>query len=92
MHHVGAATSELQIAMLLHLAFRSRSNQLDSHSSRSFAMAKPHATLIFSRHGESQWNVDNRFTGWVDALRLNGEIKSLKQMPRVRSVGMSISQ
>ena len=31
----------------------------------SFTMA--HATLIFSRHGESQWNVDNRFTGWVDA-------------------------
>lgn len=29
-------------------------------------MAKPHATLVFSRHGESQWNVDNRFTGWVD--------------------------
>jgi len=25
-----------------------------------------HATLIFTRHGESQWNVDNRFTGWVD--------------------------
>ena len=33
-------------------------------------MAKPHATLIFSRHGESQWNVDNRFTGWVDATWL----------------------
>jgi len=29
-------------------------------------MAVPHATLIFSRHGESQWNVANRFTGWVD--------------------------
>lgn len=29
-------------------------------------MSKPHATLIFSRHGESQWNVDNRFTGWVN--------------------------
>jgi len=27
---------------------------------------KPHATLILSRHGESQWNVDNKFTGWVD--------------------------
>uniref|UniRef100_A0A7S1RPI3 phosphoglycerate mutase (2,3-diphosphoglycerate-dependent) n=1 Tax=Alexandrium catenella TaxID=2925 RepID=A0A7S1RPI3_ALECA len=27
---------------------------------------KPHAVLVFSRHGESQWNVDNRFTGWVD--------------------------
>jgi len=29
-------------------------------------MAKPHATLVFSRHGESEWNVANRFTGWVD--------------------------
>jgi len=28
-------------------------------------MAK-HATLIFSRHGESEWNVANIFTGWVD--------------------------
>jgi len=27
---------------------------------------KPHARLIFSRHGESEWNVANRFTGWVD--------------------------
>jgi len=29
------------------------------------AMSK-HATLIFSRHGESEWNVANIFTGWVD--------------------------
>jgi 2,3-bisphosphoglycerate-dependent phosphoglycerate mutase len=27
---------------------------------------KPHARLIFSRHGESLWNVANKFTGWVD--------------------------
>lgn len=27
---------------------------------------KPHAVLVFSRHGESQWNLENRFTGWVD--------------------------
>lgn len=26
----------------------------------------PHAQLIFSRHGESEWNVANIFTGWVD--------------------------
>jgi len=25
-----------------------------------------HATLVFSRHGESEWNKQNRFTGWVD--------------------------
>ena len=23
-------------------------------------------TLVLLRHGESQWNLDNRFTGWVD--------------------------
>jgi len=28
--------------------------------------AKPHALLVFSRHGESEWNVANKFTGWVD--------------------------
>lgn len=27
---------------------------------------KAHARLIFSRHGESEWNVANKFTGWVD--------------------------
>jgi len=29
-------------------------------------MATPHAKLIFSRHGESEWNLKNIFTGWVD--------------------------
>ena len=24
------------------------------------------AHLILIRHGESQWNLENRFTGWVD--------------------------
>lgn len=24
------------------------------------------ATLVLLRHGESQWNLENRFTGWVD--------------------------
>ena len=26
------------------------------------------ARLILLRHGESQWNLENRFTGWVDVL------------------------
>mmetsp|Transcript_54313 Transcript_54313/g.89937 ORF Transcript_54313/g.89937 Transcript_54313/m.89937 type:complete len:268 (+) Transcript_54313:87-890(+) len=27
---------------------------------------KPYATVVFIRHGESQWNATNQFTGWVD--------------------------
>ena len=23
-------------------------------------------TLVLVRHGQSQWNLENRFTGWVD--------------------------
>ena len=23
-------------------------------------------TLVLLRHGESQWNLENRFTGWSD--------------------------
>ena len=25
------------------------------------------ANLILVRHGQSQWNLENRFTGWYDA-------------------------
>ncbi|MBT5657956.1 MAG: 2,3-diphosphoglycerate-dependent phosphoglycerate mutase, partial [Phycisphaerae bacterium] len=24
-------------------------------------------TLVCIRHGQSQWNLENRFTGWVDS-------------------------
>src|SRR5690606_40400468 len=27
-------------------------------------MAAPHHKLVLLRHGESQWNLENRFTGW----------------------------
>ena len=26
----------------------------------------PHARLVFVRHGQSEWNREGRFTGWVD--------------------------
>src|SRR5690606_32955360 len=37
--------------------------------SRKQALGKPGLTmhkLVLMRHGESQWNLENRFTGWTD--------------------------
>ena len=46
------------------------------------------ATLVLVRHGESQWNLENRFTGWIDvpltdkgreeAKRAGEKIKGIK--------------
>jgi len=32
----------------------------------SVCMAEPHATVVFLRHGQSEWNEANLFTGWAD--------------------------
>lgn len=35
------------------------------------------ATLVLVRHGQSQWNLENKFTGWVDvALTPQGETEA----------------
>jgi 2,3-bisphosphoglycerate-dependent phosphoglycerate mutase len=37
------------------------------------------ATLVLLRHGESVWNAENLFTGWVDVpLSDNGEVEALR--------------
>lgn len=36
-------------------------------------------TLVLTRHGQSQWNLENRFTGWFDAdLTEKGEAEAAK--------------
>jgi len=33
--------------------------------------------LVLLRHGESQWNLENRFTGWTDVdLTSKGELEA----------------
>src|SRR3954470_17374828 len=40
-------------------------------------MADTIGTLVLVRHGQSQWNLENRFTGWVDiALTKEGEAEA----------------
>ena len=35
--------------------------------------------LILVRHGQSTWNLENRFTGWVDVdLTENGKLEAEK--------------
>jgi bisphosphoglycerate-dependent phosphoglycerate mutase len=39
-------------------------------------MREPIFKLVLLRHGESQWNLENRFTGWTDVdLTENGGAK-----------------
>ncbi len=40
-------------------------------------MANTVGTLVLVRHGQSQWNLENRFTGWVDIpLTAEGEAEA----------------
>jgi 2,3-bisphosphoglycerate-dependent phosphoglycerate mutase len=46
-------------------------------------------TLILLRHGESEWNAENRFTGWVDVgLTPEGEQQALRSGRLLREAGL----
>jgi 2,3-bisphosphoglycerate-dependent phosphoglycerate mutase len=47
------------------------------------------ATLVLLRHGESVWNAENLFTGWVDVpLSDNGEVEALRGGELLASTGL----
>jgi 2,3-bisphosphoglycerate-dependent phosphoglycerate mutase len=48
------------------------------------------ATLILLRHGESEWNARNLFTGWVDvALSEKGEQEAVRSGVEMREAGLN---
>lgn len=50
-------------------------------------------TLILLRHGQSQWNLDDRFTGWVDVdLTAEGEAQAKKGGELIRDAGLVIDR
>ena len=51
------------------------------------------ATLILLRHGQSQWNLENRFTGWVDVdLTAEGEAQATKGGELIKAAGLHIDK
>jgi 2,3-bisphosphoglycerate-dependent phosphoglycerate mutase len=48
-------------------------------------------TLVLLRHGQSQWNLENRFTGWVDVdLTAEGEAQARKGGTLIKAAGIEI--
>ncbi|CAN7430263.1 2,3-diphosphoglycerate-dependent phosphoglycerate mutase [Phenylobacterium sp. LjRoot225] len=48
-------------------------------------------TLILLRHGQSQWNLEDKFTGWVDVdLTPEGEAQAKKGGELIKQAGLAI--
>ena len=48
-----------------------------------------HGTLVLLRHGESDWNAKNLFTGWVDVdLTAKGEAEAVRGGELLRERGL----
>lgn len=51
------------------------------------------ATLVLVRHGESQWNLENRFTGWVDVpLSPKGIEEAKRAGQRLKAEGLKFDK
>lgn len=49
------------------------------------------ATLILLRHGQSTWNLENRFTGWIDVpLTEQGEREAREAGEKIKAAGIPI--
>ena len=50
-------------------------------------------SLVLLRHGQSQWNLENRFTGWVDVdLTAEGEAQATKGGELIKAAGLKIDR
>jgi len=50
-------------------------------------------TLVLLRHGQSRWNLDDRFTGWVDVdLTPEGEAQARKGGELIKAAGLVIDR
>ncbi len=51
------------------------------------------ATLVLIRHGQSTWNLENRFTGWVDVpLTPQGEQEATEAGEKIKAAGIHFDE
>ena len=49
--------------------------------------------LILVRHGQSEWNLQKRFTGWVDVeLTAQGKLEACKAGELIKKLNLNLSQ
>ncbi|MGI9170811.1 MAG: 2,3-bisphosphoglycerate-dependent phosphoglycerate mutase, partial [Caulobacteraceae bacterium] len=50
-------------------------------------------TLVLLRHGQSQWNLEHRFTGWVDVdLTAQGEAEARSSGETIAAAGLAFDR
>ncbi len=50
-------------------------------------------TLVLLRHGQSQWNLEDRFTGWVDVdLSPRGEAEARRGGELIAAAGLALDR
>ena len=50
------------------------------------------SNLILVRHGQSEWNLENRFTGWVDVdLAPKGKLEACKAGELIKKLNININ-
>ena len=47
--------------------------------------------LILVRHGQSEWNLEKKFTGWVDVeLSANGKLEACKSGELIKELNLNL--
>ena len=55
--------------------------------------SEPMPTLVLLRHGQSQWNLEDRFTGWVDVdLSAHGEAEARRGGELIAKAGLELDR
>lgn len=61
-----------------------------SNTNQLISKRASHHTVVFLRHGESIWNLENRYTGWCDVpLTRNGELEAEDTGELMRERGLN---